>query len=91
MTDQLIAQVLKGDGVAQLLLICHQHLQLAHHPRHVCQALAPLRALLELLGARVTVPSTFRYVTNILLQHLTNKWVAHAVCSNIAGCCSWQP
>ena len=69
----ILPQVLKGDGVAQLLLICHRHLQLAHHPRHTRQALAPLRALLALLGSQVTVPSTFRYVINILLQQLTSK------------------
>lgn len=74
-------QVLTGDAIATLLLTCHQHLQRAKHPRHALQALAPLKALLTLLAEEAHVPSTFRYIINILLQQLNTRWAccSHAV------------
>lgn len=57
-----------------LLLSCHQQLSRTKHPRHARLALAPLKALLTLLGDGVTVPSTFRYATTILLQQLSSRW-----------------
>jgi len=77
-----VAQVLTGDAIATLLLTCHQHLQRAKHPRHALQALAPLKALLSLLGEEAHVPSTFRYIINILLQQLNTRW---ACCSHAAA------
>jgi hypothetical protein len=68
-----VAQVLTGDAIATLLLTCHQHLQRAKHPRHALQALAPLKALLSLLYEEACVPSTFRYIINILLQQLNTR------------------
>ena len=67
-------QVLRGDIIGTLLLSCHQQLSKAKHARHAGQALAPFKALLLLLGDAVTVPSTFRYATTILLQQLHSRW-----------------
>lgn len=69
-----VLQVLTGDAIATLLLTCHQHLQRAKHPRHALQALAPLKALLSLLDEEAHMPSTFRYIMNILLQQLNTRW-----------------
>lgn len=68
-------QVLRGDAIGTLLVSCHQQLQKTCHPRHARQALAPLKALLALLGDAVTVPSTFRYASTILLQQLNSRLV----------------
>ena len=67
-------QVLRGDAIGTLLVSCHQQLQKTRHPCHARQALAPLKALLALLGNAVTVPSTFRYASTILLQQLNTRW-----------------
>jgi hypothetical protein len=48
----------------------HAHLELARHPRHQAQALAPLQAVLELLEERVCEAATFRYTLSILLRLL---------------------
>ena len=66
--------MLQGDAINTLLVSCHQQLQKTRHPRHAHQALAPLKALLALLGTAVTVPSTFRYASTILLQQLNTRW-----------------
>ncbi|KAL3152002.1 hypothetical protein ABBQ32_001122 [Trebouxia sp. C0010 RCD-2024] len=66
-------QVLRGDAIGTLLVSCHQQLQKTRHPRHARQALGPLKALLALLGDAVTVPSTFRYASTILLQQLNSR------------------
>ena len=75
--------MLRGDAIATLLLTCHQHLHRARHPRHALQALSPLKALLSLLDEKATVPSTFRYIINILLQQLT---IRCASCADVTYC-----
>jgi hypothetical protein len=69
-------QILTGDPLARLLLLVHQNLGRARHPRHQHAALGPLHAMLTLLGPRVTAPSTFRYAVTILLRQLHVRWVA---------------
>lgn len=59
--------------VAGLLSLLHTHLSGARHPRHGLQVLAPLQALLELLGSHVCEPATFRYAAHIVLQFMDKK------------------
>ena len=64
-------QVLGDDAVAAVLLEVHDHVRRAVHPQHLRRALAPFRAVLELLHDRVTAAATFAYATHILLQLMT--------------------
>lgn len=66
----LAVQLLTGQGVAALLLAVHERLQQACHPRHKLQAMASMRAVVQLLGPRVTSPPVFKYLTHILLQQV---------------------
>ena len=68
-----LRQVLGNDAVAALLMEVHDHANMAAHPRHRRRAMAPLRALLQLLGDRVTAPATFGYAVHILLQLMTMR------------------
>ncbi|KAK9828160.1 hypothetical protein WJX74_001187 [Apatococcus lobatus] len=65
--EVLWTQVLTGSHVAKVLLMVHQQLALARHPAHLLRSLAPLKAVLQLLGDQVRLPLTFRYVAHILL------------------------
>ena len=65
-------QVLFPDVVAGLLLLVHTHMSSARHSRHAVRALAPLQALLQLLGPNVCEPATFRYAVHIVLQAMDN-------------------
>ena len=67
-------QVLTGSHVARVLLMVHHHLAAAKHPAHLVRSLGPLKAALQLLGDRVQVPLTFRYVTHILLWLLRTRY-----------------
>lgn len=60
--------MLGNDAVAALLVEVHDHALRAAHPRHRCRALAPIRALLQLLGDRVMAPATFGHAVHMLLQ-----------------------
>ena len=72
-SNSLVAvQVLFPDVVAGLLLLVHTHMSSARHPRHAVRALAPLQALLHLLGPNVCEPATFRYAVHIALQAMDN-------------------
>jgi hypothetical protein len=64
--------VLFPDVVAGLLLLVHSHMSSARHPRHAVRALAPLQALLQLLGPNICEPATFRYAAHIVLQAMDN-------------------
>jgi hypothetical protein len=65
-------QVLFPDVVAGLLLLVHTHMSSARHPWHAVRALAPLQALLQLLGPNICEPATFRYAVHIVLQAMDN-------------------
>ena len=67
-----VTQVLFPEVVAGLLLLVHGHMSSARHPRHAVRALAPLQALLQLLGPKVCEPATFRYTVHIVLQAMEN-------------------
>ena len=70
-SPQLLAvQLLTGQGIAALLLAVHERLQQACPPRHKLQAMACMRAVVRLLGPRVTSPPVFKYLTHILLQQV---------------------
>ncbi|KAK9806879.1 hypothetical protein WJX72_005975 [[Myrmecia] bisecta] len=73
-------KVLCGDGVARLLLLVHEALQRARHPRHQSQALAALQALLLLLGPRVRAAATATYATHILLQLMRSRELQELCC-----------
>ena len=73
-------QLLNHDYLARILLMVHAHLELARHPRHQAQALAPLQAVLELLEGRVCEAATFRYTVSILLRLLPIR------CAWVHGC-----
>jgi hypothetical protein len=62
--------MLDADYLARILLVVHAHLERARCPRHALEALAPLRALLSLLGPRACEPATLRYAVFILLRLL---------------------
>lgn len=83
-------QILVGDPLARLLLLTHQNLGRARHPRHQAAALGPLHAVLSLLGGRVTAPSTFRYATTILLRLLHVRWGGRASVPRQAALGSWR-
>lgn len=53
-----------------LLADVHAGLERAAHPRHLRRALAPLRALLQLLGGRACQPAALRYALALLLRLL---------------------
>lgn len=74
-------EVLDPNVVAGLLSLMHTHLSGARHPRHGLQVLAPLHALLELLGPHVCKPATFRYAAHIVLQFMDKREVQAACCS----------
>ena len=69
-----VLQVLTGSHMAKVLLMVHQQLALARHPSHLLRSLGPLRAALQLLGERIRVPLTFRYVVHILLWLLKARY-----------------
>ncbi|CAI5957055.1 unnamed protein product [Closterium sp. NIES-64] len=54
----------------QLLLALHKAAVAACSPRHRCHIIAALSVLVDILGNRVTVPPTFRYLVHILLACL---------------------
>jgi hypothetical protein len=70
-------QVLGDDAVAALLVEVHDHVRRAARSRHLRRAMAPLRAVLQLLGDRVTAPATFAYSVHIILQLMA---VRYALC-----------
>jgi hypothetical protein len=69
----LPVQVLFPDVVAGLLLLVHTHMSSAIHPRHAVRALAPLQALVQLLGPNICKAATFRYAVHIVLQAMDNR------------------
>ena len=70
-------QVLGDDAVAALLVEVHDHVLRAAHSLHLRRAMAPLRAVLQLLRDRVTAPATFAYAIRIILQLMA---VRYALC-----------
>jgi len=75
------AQILQTGGVQHVLACVHSGLAAARHPRHARRALAPLRALLALLGDAACAPATLRYAVALLLRALhTPCGPAGAVC-----------
>lgn len=73
-------QILQTRGVQFLLAEVHAALERARPPRHLRRALAPLRALLELLGDRACVPATLRYVLALLLRLLHTQCASPYMC-----------
>ena len=68
--ELLAVQLLTGQSIAALLLAVHERLQQACHPQHKLQAMASMRAVVQLLGPQVTSPPVFKYLTHILLQQI---------------------
>ncbi|KAK9825683.1 hypothetical protein WJX81_003257 [Elliptochloris bilobata] len=66
----ILEDILQTSGVQHLLADVHASLERARHPRHLRRALAPLHALLQLLGERACEPATLRYVLALLLRLL---------------------
>ena len=67
-------------AVAAVMVEVHDHALMSALPRHRLQAMAPLRALLQLLGDRVLTPATFNYAVHFLLQLMMMRYVN--CCSN---------
>jgi hypothetical protein len=78
-------KVLSHDAVARLLLVVHQQLERARHPRHQAQALASLQAALELLEGHVCEAATFRYTASILLRLLPVRELQEQCCGMLEG------
>ncbi|CAI5991615.1 unnamed protein product, partial [Closterium sp. NIES-65] len=62
--------ILRPANVFPLLLALHKAAVAACSPRHRCHIIAALSVLVDILGNRVTVPPTFRYLVHILLACL---------------------
>ena len=60
----------------RLLADVHAGLERVPAPRHLRRALAPLRALLQLLGARACQPTALRYALALLLRLLHTPCVS---------------
>lgn len=66
-------QILRADKTFRVLLQLHLWLERAVSPRHKRGLLAGLGVLVNVLGQRVTIPSTFRYMAHIVLQHIGER------------------
>jgi len=85
-------QVLGNYAVAAVMVEVHDHALRAALPRHRLRAMAPLRALLLLLGDRVLAPATFTYAVHILLQLMMMRYAdrcstscLHSIGAHYAG------
>ncbi|CAI5471800.1 unnamed protein product [Closterium sp. Yama58-4] len=65
-----VSSIISSTSSCQLLLALHKAAVAAYSPRHRCHVIAALSVLVDVLGDRVTVPPTFRYLVHILLACL---------------------
>ncbi|GAQ86367.1 Protein kinase ATM/Tel1 [Klebsormidium nitens] len=79
-TLQDTTQILRADKTFRVLLQLHLWLERAASPRHKRGLLAGLGVLVNVLGQRVTIPSTFRYMAHIVLQHVTERALQAQCC-----------
>lgn len=86
----ILLQVLTGSHMAKVLLMVHQQLALARHFSHLLRSLGPLRAALQLLGERIRVPLTFRYVVHILLWLLKARYLQLLAAFSFDGHARWR-
>ncbi|KAJ8771786.1 hypothetical protein K2173_026963 [Erythroxylum novogranatense] len=74
--------IFRPDRVFMFILEIHYKIEAACHPRHRCHRLAGLEALIDILGHRAAVSSTYSYLLNLVGQFIDCE-ALHDQCSRL--------
>jgi ataxia telangiectasia mutated family protein len=83
MQDRL--QILRADRTFTVLLRLHEWMEQAASPRHKRGHLTGLGVLVSIMGQRLTIPSTFRYMAHIILQFVGERTLQGQCCELLRG------
>ncbi|KAL7154394.1 hypothetical protein ABFS83_04G230500 [Erythranthe nasuta] len=82
--------IFRCDRVFMFVVDMHYKVTAAAHHRHKCCHLAGLEVVVNLLGFRAAIPSTFNYLLNLIGQFIGSHNLVDQCCCLISHCSRYQ-
>ncbi|KAH6798041.1 Serine/Threonine-kinase ATM-like protein [Perilla frutescens var. hirtella] len=76
--------IFRPDRVFMFIIDMHYKVTTAAHHRHKCNHLTGIEVLVNLLGFRATIPSTFNYLLNLTGQYIDSHYLMDQCCRIIS-------